>query len=75
MRAPRRLRLRTEAMSRASRRRPRWMSIRPAVTILPGAMAGALLAALLAAALLPAGPAAPTLSQAAAFSQRDNPHP
>jgi hypothetical protein len=68
--APRRLRRHIEATSRASRRRARWTPRRPSLAILPGAMAGALATALAAAVLLPSGPAAPSLAQAAEFSQR-----
>ncbi len=82
--APRRLRLKIEAAARASRRRTRWMRFRglarPVVVMspggrgalagLPGAMAGALAIALLAVALVPGGPAAPSLSRAAALSAR-----
>jgi hypothetical protein len=82
--APRRLRLQIEAAARESRRRSPWMRLRglarPAVVVgvagrgalagLPGAMAGALAIALLAVALLPGGPAAPSLSRAAALSSR-----
>lgn len=68
--APRRLRRHIEATSRASRRRMRCTPRRPSLAILPGAMAGALATALAAAVLLHSGPAAPSLAQAAAFSQR-----
>ncbi|HEX3977346.1 MAG TPA: hypothetical protein VHW96_13855 [Solirubrobacteraceae bacterium] len=59
--APRRLRLQIEA-ARARRR--------PALAGLPVAMAGALATALLAVLLIPGGPAAPSLSQAAALATR-----
>jgi len=48
---------------------------RGALAGLPGAMAGALAVALLAIALLPGGPAAPSLSQAAALSSRGSEGP
>ncbi len=60
--APRRLRLQIEASARARRR--------PVLASLPGAMAAALATALLAVFLIPGGPAAPSLSQAAALASR-----
>lgn len=66
VRAPRRLRLQIEAATRA----PRRPAPRDALTGLPAAMAGALVTAVLALVLLPGGPAAPSLSQAAALSGR-----
>jgi hypothetical protein len=60
--APRRLRLQIEAAARPRRR--------PVLAGLPGAMAGALATALLAVLLIPGGPAAPSLSRAAALSSR-----
>jgi hypothetical protein len=69
--APRRLRRQIEGLARAPRRR-RLLIVgdRGALAGLPGAMAGALAVALLAVFLLPGGPAAPSLSQAAALSVR-----
>ena len=66
--APRRLRLQIEATAR-TRRRPA-VAARRTLAGLPGAMAGALAVALLAVFLIPGGPAAPSLSRAAALASR-----
>jgi hypothetical protein len=84
VRAPRRLRLQIEAATRAPHRRALGTRLRGlgragavggpagrgALSGLPGAIAGALATALLALVLIPGGPAAPSLSQAAALSGR-----
>jgi hypothetical protein len=68
--APRRLRLQIEAGARTPRRRRPRVPRRSGLAILPGALAAALTAALVAVVLAPGGPAAPSLSRAAALSDR-----